>query len=83
MGDGPASYYSIVDFSNFDADDELLGTLANPLLEVLHELTGVLAEINVNSFGLSLQNTVLIYKYEPHPVYDDYYLLLDRITVEM
>jgi hypothetical protein len=66
VGDGPPSHHSVVDFPDFDAHDEMPGALANPFLEVLHQLACVLAEVYIYSLGFSLQDAVFVYKYEPH-----------------
>lgn len=64
--DGPPTHDSIVDFPDFNAHDEVFGTLPHPFLQVLQQLGSILAEVDVNPLCFGLQYTIFIYKYEPH-----------------
>ncbi len=66
MRDRPSSNDAVAKFALLDADDEVAGTLTHPLLQVLQQLSGVLAEVDIDAFGLRLQDAVLVDQNEPH-----------------
>jgi hypothetical protein len=61
VGDGPAGDHAVAHLPLLDPDDEVLGTLPHPLLQVLQDLRGVLAEVDIDSLGLRLQDAVFVH----------------------
>ena len=64
--DWPSSDDSIVYFSLLYSYDEMFAAMSNPLLEIVEKLLSILAEVNVDSFCLGLQDSILIHQDEPH-----------------
>ena len=62
----PASYYSIVDFPNFDAHNEMLRTLAYSFFKIFHHLSCVLTKVDIYPFRFGLQYAIFINENEPH-----------------
>ncbi len=66
VGNGPAANHAVAHLPLLDSHDEVLRTLSNSLLQVLQDLCGVLAEVDIDSLGLRLQDAVFVYQYEAH-----------------
>lgn len=64
--DRPAGDDAVAQLSLLDAHDEVAGALAHSLLQVLEQLPRVLAEVDVDAFGLGLQDAVFVDQNEPH-----------------
>jgi hypothetical protein len=64
--DRPSGNDAVAELALLDADDEVATALTDPLLEVLEQLSGVLAEVDIDSFCLGLQDAVLVDEDEPH-----------------
>jgi hypothetical protein len=64
--DGPSGYDAVAELALLDADDKVARALTHPLLQVLQQLSGVLAEVDVDALGLRLQDAVFVDQNEPH-----------------
>lgn len=62
----PAGYDSQVVLASLELDYEVSPGLLHSLLQVLDELRGVLAEVNVDTLCLRLQDAVLVPQNEAH-----------------
>ena len=61
VGDRPAANHAVAHLPLLDPHDEVLGTLSHSLLQVLQDLRGVLAEVDIDSLGLRLQDAVFVH----------------------
>lgn len=66
VGNRPSADHSVVDLALLDPNDEMPGTVAHSLLQILDQLLGVLAKVNIDSLGLRLQDTVFVDQNESH-----------------
>lgn len=63
---GPSTDQSIVDLALLDAHDEMPRTVPHSLFQILDELLGVFAKIDIDSLSLGLQNTIFVDQDESH-----------------
>lgn len=66
MWNRPSLDDSVVYFSFFDPNDELLWTVSNSFLEIFNQLLGILAEVYVDTLCFCLQNAVFVDQNKPH-----------------
>jgi hypothetical protein len=66
VSDRPSSDNPVVDLTLLYPDYEMSTTVSDSLFEVVEQLLSVLAEVDVDSLSLGLQDSVLIDQDEPH-----------------
>lgn len=60
VGDRPTPYHSVVHLPLLHSHDEVAGTLAHSLLEVLQQLLGRFAEVYIDALCLGLKDAVFV-----------------------